>query len=65
MTTLTVLITLGVIFTLILGFSISGLLVITKLQNTNKVVKSLAFVLLGCVFSVFAMAVTIFIVWPA
>lgn len=61
---MTILITLGAVFTLILGFSISGLMVVSKLQTQSRLIKGLAFVLLGNVISVFVMALTIFIIWP-
>lgn len=62
---MTIVLTLMVIFTLILGYGISGMLVGSKLRTKNKVVKGAAFLLLGNVISVCVMAVTIIVVWPA
>lgn len=61
---MTAFIILEVVFTLILGFALSGLLVGSKLQIKNKIAKGAAFFVLGNVFSVGVMALTVFILWP-
>jgi phosphotransferase system glucose/maltose/N-acetylglucosamine-specific IIC component len=58
------LITLGIIFALMLGFSVSGLLVSSKLTDSGKALQGVVFVVLGSVVSVVVMVLMIFIVWP-
>lgn len=55
----------GVLFTLMLGFGVSGLVVNTKLVQASKPMQGVSFVLMGSVLSVFVFALMIFIVWPA
>jgi len=58
------LITLGIIFALMVGFSVSGLLVSSKLTAYGKALQGVAFVVLGSVVSVVVIVLMIFIVWP-
>lgn len=61
---MTLLITLGIIFSLMLGFSISGLFISSKLANQSGIVRGMTLVFMGSMVSVFVMVLMVFIVWP-
>ncbi|MDW7674316.1 MAG: hypothetical protein SCK28_07270 [Bacillota bacterium] len=61
---MTTLIVLGVIFALMLGFSVSGLVISSKFARRSGILRNTLFVLFGSLLSAFVMVLMVLIVWP-